>query len=80
MENLRSQDVGVSLAVEETPTSPHYEDKNSSVNFKTVSSHRKGGGDLGTPGNNFITRNVKISARLNARENPVLFSPGSNLE
>ena len=80
MAKIRSQDVGVSSIVEGTPTSPHYEDKNLSMNSKTVSGHRKGGGDLGTPTNAFITRTVMISTRPNARENPVPFAPGSNLE
>ena len=35
---------------------------------------------IGTPTNVFITRSVRRSARLNSRVNPVLFSPGSNLE
>ena len=80
MEKIGSQDVGVSLIVEETPTYPHSEDKNPSTNCKIVSCHRKGGGDLGTPTNAFITRTVVISTRPNARENPVPFAPGSNLE
>ena len=39
MEKLRSRDVGVSLAVEETPTSPHSEDKNMSMNCKKINGH-----------------------------------------
>ena len=70
----------MSLAVEETPTYPHSKDKNPSVNCKIVSGHRKGDGDLGTPTSLFITRSVRRSMRLNARVNPVPFSPGSNLE
>ena len=50
------------------------------TNCKTVSRHRKGDGDLGTPANAFITRTVRISARLNARVNHVPFALGSNLE
>ena len=79
MENLKSPDVGVSSAMEETPTSPHSEDKNLAMNCKTISSHQKGGGDLGNPTSGFITRNVRRSKRLNARVNHVLFIPSSNL-
>ena len=80
MAKLRSQVVGVSSTVEETPTSPHSEDKNPSMNLKIVSDHRKGSGDIGTPSIAFATRSVRRSVRLNARVNPVPFSPGSNLE
>ena len=80
MAKLRSQDVGVSSTVEETPTSPHYEDKNILVNFKIVSGHRKGRGYLGTLASAFITISVRRSARLNDRVNHVPFAPGSNLD
>ena len=70
----------MSSAIEETPTSPHSEDKNLSANCKTVSGHRKGGGDLGIPACAFVTRTIGISTRPNARVNPVPFAPGSNLE
>ena len=80
MEKLRSRDLGVSSAVEETPASPHSEDKNPSMNCKTFNDHQKCNGDLGTPPIAFIIRSVKTSARLNARVNPVSFTPGSNLE
>ena len=80
MEKISSRDVGVSSVVEETPTYPHSEDKNPSTNCKTISSHRTGYGDLRNPANTLVTRSVRRSTRLNARVNPVLFSPGSNLE
>ena len=80
MENLKSQDVGVSSTVEETPTYPHSEDKNPSMNYKIVNDHRKGSGYLGIPTSVFITISVRRSTRLNARVNPVPFSLGSNLE
>ena len=80
MAMLRPRDVGVSSSIEETPTSPHYEDKIPSVNCKTVRGHQEGSGDLGNPISAFIIRSVRRSARLNARENLVPFSPGSNLE
>ena len=70
----------MSSAIEENPTYPHSKDKKSSVNCKTISSHQKGGGDLGTPTSVLITRSVRRSTRLNTRVNHVPFSPVSNLE
>ena len=80
MENIRSQDVGVSSFVEKTPKSPHFEDKNPSANWKTIRGHRKGNGDLGNPANTLVTRSVRRSTKLNSRVNPVSFSPCSNIE